>query len=261
MTRRTFALALAASATRARAADRQSRGRELIDKAIAALGGDVFRNMRTRTESGRAASFYHDRISSLSNARIYTKYLAKNGPEKLHEVQRQVYGKKQDDSFLYAPSGAFEITFRGARPLPEDRAEQFTEGTLHEVFYILHQRLNEPGVDFDAHGIDVTDNQRVEVIDCYDADNRNTTIWLNANTFLPVKSRYSHWDPIVKERREDVTRYTNYRSTAGLTWPHGTERERDTDKMFQLYADKVTIDSELADSFFELPAGITALKP
>ena len=43
---------------------------------IYALGGDAFRNMRTRTETGRAYSFYREQLSGLSVARIYTKYLA-----------------------------------------------------------------------------------------------------------------------------------------------------------------------------------------
>jgi len=107
----------------------------------------------------------------------------------------------------------------------------------------------------------VVENQRVEVIEIYDSENRNVTVWLNANTFLPVKTRYYHWDETIKERREDVTRYTKYRETSGIVWPHETERERDTEKIFQLFADKVTINDAPDDSFFELPAGITILKP
>jgi hypothetical protein len=260
MTRRTFAFLFAAGATTLRASDSLSRGRELAGKAIDALGGEAFRNLRTRTEIGRAASFYHDRLSSLSPARIYTKYLPVDGREKIHEVQRQVYGKKQEDSVLYTSAGAYEVTFRGARPLPDDRAEQFQEGTLHEIFYILHQRMDEPGMQFDARGVEVVENQRAEILDIYDSENRKVTVWLNANTLLPVKSRFDHWDATIKERREDVTRYTNYRRTGGLMWPHGTERERDTDKIFQLYAEKVTINDAPANDFFELPNGITILK-
>ena len=97
MTRRTFALSLAACAT-VRASDSQTRGRELAGKAIGALGGAAFRSLRSRTETGRAYSFYHDRLSGLSIARFHTKYLPPDGPEKIHEVQRQAYGKKSSAS-------------------------------------------------------------------------------------------------------------------------------------------------------------------
>ena len=259
MTRRTFTLSLAASTTVR--AEGQSRGRELIDRAIEALGGSTFRSLRSRTESGRAYSFYHDKLSGLSVARFHTKYLPFDGGKaKIRQVQRQFYGKKQEDSVLYTTSEAYELTFRGARPLPDDRAGQYQEATLHDVFYILRQRMDEPGMDFISRGVDVVENQRVETIDIYDSENRNVTVWFNANTFLPVKQRFYHWDPTIKDRREDVTRFTKFRDAGGVMWPHATERERDTEKIFQLYADKVTINEALSDSFFELPNGITILK-
>ncbi len=261
MTRRTFALAFAAGAAALRAADNQSRGREVIDKAIDALGGDRFRNLQSRTEAGRASSFYHDRLSSFSVARIYTKYLPPDGNEKIREVQRQVFGKKHDDSVLYSDDGVWELTFRGARKLAADRLEQFQEGTRREIFYILRQRLNEPGIQFDSHGVEVVENQSVETVEIFDAENRSVTVWFNANTFLPVKTRYYHWDPTIKERREDVTHYTNYRDAGGIVWPHTTGRERDTEKIFELFADKVTINDVPDNSFFELPAGVMILKP
>jgi hypothetical protein len=261
MTRRTFALSLAGGAITLRASDNLARGREIIDRTIDALGGDRFRNLRSRTETGRASTFYHDRLSGFSVARFYTKYLPADGPEKIHQIQKQVFGKKQDDAVLYTASDGYEVTFRGAKPLLQDRIDQFREGTLHEIFYILNRRINEPGIQFESHGVDVVENQRVEVVEIYDSENRKVTVWLNANTFLPVKTRYYHWDETIKERREDVTHYTKYRDVGGVMWPHETARDRDTDKLFQLFADKVTINDSLADSFFELPNGITFLKP
>lgn len=52
------------------------RGRKIVDDALAALGGNTFLTMMDRTESGRAYSYYHDQISGLSIAKIYTRYLA-----------------------------------------------------------------------------------------------------------------------------------------------------------------------------------------
>jgi hypothetical protein len=265
MTRRNFALSLTAGALHADSGG-QARGREIIEKAIQSLGGNAFRNMRTRTETGRAYTFYHNRLSSMSVARFHTKYLlppfddgaSKNA--KVHQLQRQFYGKKQDDSVLYTASGAYELTFRGARPLSEDRVQQYRDATLQDIFYILRQRIDEPGMEFEARGKDVVENQTVETVDIYDAEDRNVTAWFNAHSFLPVKHRFYHWDPTVNERREDVTRYTKFREVSGVMWPQTTERERDSEKNFQLDADKVTINDELSAGFFELPAGATVLK-
>ncbi len=260
VTRRTFSLSLAAAAAGAlRAETSPGRGKQLVDKTIDALGGDAFLNMRTRTEIGRASSFYHDRLSGFSVARIYTKYLPPP-PSALGEVQRQVLGKKQEDTVLFLTTGAYEVTFRGARPLPEDQIGRFREATLHDVFYILRQRRNEPGMAFEAMGIDVVENQPVETLNIYDADNRNVTVWINSDTWLPVRQRFKLWDPVINDRREEVTHYTNYRDSGSrVMWPHEIARERDREKIFQMHSDRVTVNDPLDDSLFALPGGINIL--
>jgi hypothetical protein len=87
------------------------------------------------------------------------------------------------------------------------------------------------------------------------------TVWIHSSTFLPVKQRFTRWDPVVNDRREEITRYTKYRESGnGAMWPHDVQRERDGSKILELYADKVTVGEDLKDSFFELPPGVTVLK-
>lgn len=262
MTRRDFALSLAAACPAALHAETPlERGRRLIDKAIYALGGDAFRNMQTRTEIGHAYTFYRDRLTGLSAARMYTKYLPRDSGGTLREVQRQAFGKKQDDAVIFTAEEGYEVTYRGAQPLTADRIEQFRSATLQDVFYILRERMDDPGLEFQADGSDVVENQSVETVEIYDSENRNVTVWLNADTFLPVKQRFHRWDPVIKDRREEVARYSKYRGVGdGVMWPYATERDRDSEKIFQFYSDHVAVNEILKDSLFELPNGIKILK-
>jgi hypothetical protein len=265
MTRRTFALSLAGLPAAAQlcsgAESAKDRGKALVDKVIYALGGDAFRNMKTRTEIGRAYSFYREQLSGLAVARIYTRFETPKDSSELHELQRQVFGKKQEDAVIFFGSEAYEVTYRGAKPLADDRVKQFRETTLHDVFYILRARVNEPGVEFEAQGKDVVENQSVEILDIYDAEDRKTRLWLNANTFLPVKQSFRRWDPVINDWREEVTRYSKYREvTNRVMWPFATTRERDTEKIFEMYSESVTVDDSLPDTLFELPNGIKILK-
>jgi hypothetical protein len=264
MTRREFAGAVVGSLAAARGLPAQAskeRGKQLRDKIIYALGGDAFRNMQTRTETGRAYSFYREQLSGLSVARIYTKYLPEESTGGIRMLQRQVFGKKLDDAVLFTPDEAYEVTYRGAKPLGDERVKLFRETTLHDVFYILRERVAEPGIEFESLGTDVVENQPVEALDVYDAENRSVRVWVNKTTFLPVKQRSYRWDPTIKDRREEVTRYSKYREVGnGVMWPFDIERERDTEKNFQLFSDHVTVDDQLAPSMFELPNGIKILK-
>lgn len=257
--RSAFALSLVAGSLAAETA--KDRGKSLIEKTIAALGGDAFRTMKTRTEIGRASSFYHERLSGFSVARIYTKYLEPDGKTGIYELQRQVLGKKQEDVVLFTTNDAYDVTYRGAKPLSDEQVNQFRETTLHNVFYILRERMNEPELEFESAGADIVENQPVEAIDIYDAENRSTRVWVHSDTFLPVMQRYYSRDPVLHDRREEVTRFAKYRDAGnGVMWPHAVERERDTEKISQLYSEQVKVDEPLPEAMFELPNGITMLK-
>ena len=117
--------------------------------------------------------------------------------------------------------------------------KQFRETTLHDVFYILRERVHEPGVEFEAGEKDVVENQPVQILDVYDAEDRKTRVWINSDTFLPVKQSFRRWDPVINDWRDEVTRYSKYReATNRVMWPFATERERDTEKIFEMYSER-----------------------
>jgi hypothetical protein len=43
-------------------------------------------------------------------------------------------------------------------------------------------------------------------------------------------------------------------------WPYDVQRERDGEKVYEMYADSVTVGDPLAESLFELPTGTKILK-
>jgi hypothetical protein len=260
MTRRTFVGLLPCAAFAAETA--RDRGKRLIGKVIEGLGGDAFRNMQTRTEIGRASTFYRDRLSGYSQSRIFTKYLEPDADADILQLQRQVFGKKlEDGATLFTANEGYDVTYHGAKPLADDKVQQYREATLHNIFYILRERISEPGIEFEGAGADIVENQPVEAIDIYDSENRNIRMWINADTFLPVKQRYERWDPLIGERREEVTRFTTYRPAGnGIMWPHAISRERDTEMVSELRSERVTVNDPLPDSLFELPNGIKILK-
>jgi hypothetical protein len=259
MTRRSF-VSLAPAALALRAETSQERAKKVVPDIIHALGGDGFRFLKTRSETGRAYSFYREKISGLSIAHIHTKYLDKPIGS-LRLAQRQVFGKKQEESVILTGTDAWDVTFRGAKPLGDERIRQFNTSTLNDVFYILRMRLDEPGMAWDSRGRDVIENQPVEKLEFNDSENRTLTVWVHSSTLLPVKQSFKRWDATINDRRDEVTRYSKYRESGnGVMWPWDTQKERDGEKLFELYADKVKIGEDLPDSMFELPSGMTVLK-
>ncbi len=265
MLRRTFAAGLAlAAAARPQNPAKQQRGRELIDQCILALGGRAFLNMQDRLEIGRAYSFYRENLSGLAVAHLYTRYPEPPSPEPVSYygiLERQSFGKKQEDAVLFVEEGAYEVTFRGVRPLPDETLTKHREATITNILYILRQRMNEPGLSFESAGIDVVDNRQVEAVDVYDNADRKITVYLGIENKLPVMQRYFRLDPTYKERVEEIARFSKYKTVgSGITWPMDVGRERDGEKIYQMFADSVTINNNFDPKLFALPRDMKMLK-
>ncbi len=244
----------------------QEKGKKIVDQTLAALGGEHFLAMRDRVETGRAYSFYNDRLRGLSVAKIYTRYLIRPDPPKtdfLGVRERQAFGKNEDSAILFNEEGkGWQITFRGARPVAADLLARFRDTTQRNVFYILRQRLGEPGLIVEWRGADVWSNMPVDILDFTDAGNRVTTVYIHRTTGLPVRQVFYRRDPQTKDRNEEVTVFSKYRDVgSGVQWPHVIQRERNGEKVYEMYAESVTINQGLTDELFTLPASMKILPP
>jgi hypothetical protein len=237
----------------------EKKGKQIIDAALIALGGQKFLDMEDRVESGRAYSFYREEISGLTIAKIYTRYISvppsKSGKE-LGLREKQAFGKGEDSAVLFLEDKAFEITFRGSKELPQERFDRYRDSTLRNVFYIFRQRLKEPGMIFESRGADVFENQPVEIVDITDSENRLVTVYFHQSTKLPTRQIYSRRDPKTHERDEEVTVFTRYREADGIQWPHQITRERNGEKVYQIFAESVKINTGLTDNAFSVTAPV-----
>jgi hypothetical protein len=259
MTRRGFLFAAGACACAwGQAVQTQSeiRGKKIVDDALAALGGNTFLSMADRTEIGRAYSYYHDQISGLSVAKIYTRYRtvepAKSSAE-LGQIEREVFGKTEDTSVLFLEDAGWDISWRGNKPMEQERFDRYRESTLRNVLYIFRQRLHEPGMIFEAQGSDVVENLPVDIVNITDSDNHVVRVQFHQSTKLPVRQIYKRKNAVTKEQDEEVTLFARYRDAGGVQWPHQIRRERNGDKVYEIFSESVAINKDLAGNLFTLP--------
>jgi hypothetical protein len=259
-----LAALLAAAAFQLRAETSEQRGKRIVDECLQALGGDRYVNMQNRVESGRVYSFYRESLTGLSIAKIYTRYDASviDTAHQIAQQERDNFGKKEDYGTLFTGKEAWDITYRGARPLPADRFARYSETTLRDIFYIIRERLHEPGWIFESKGTDVIENSAVEIVDLTDRDNRTTTVYFDHLTKLPVRQVFYRRDPVTKEKTEEVTHFTKYRETGGIQWPFAVERDRNGEKVYEIFSTTVEVnDPKISADLFSLPSTIKLLKP
>ena len=237
------------------------QGKQIVDKAIQALGGDTFLHMRSRVTSGRIYAFFHDAMNGSDIATIYTEYLDEKPTKGLGIREREVMGKKQDYSYLFLPDQAFDITFRGARPFPDDRWERYRRSTRNDILYLLRMRRNEPGLQFDFVGSDVLITTHVEIVDITDSAGTTLRVYFDHNTFLPVRQSYQWLDPETRQHNDEVTDFDKWRDAGnGVMWPFTIERQRNGYKAYQSFANKVEVNQSLPPAIFDLPPGAKLLK-
>lgn len=239
---------------------RQERGKRVIEEALAALGGDKFLAVKDRVEAGRAYSFYREQLTGLAVAKIYTKYLDGVPPRQLAQRERQSFGKDEDHVIVFLADNAYQITYRGAKPLPSERFQRYVHSARRNIFYILRHRLNEPGMIFESQGATVWSNAPVEIVDITDAENNVVSVAFHRTTKLPVRQVSYRRDPETKERIEEVSIYSKYRNVGGgVQWPYSIMAERNGEKVFELYSESVMVNQNLKDELFSLPGGIKVL--
>ena len=256
----------------ARAETSRQKGKRIVDEALTALGGQAFLNMQNRVETGRIYSSYNDKVSGMAVEAMYTNYLPRPDPPepgflgvRVRDARgrkpEDIEGKRQDDVVLYTDGTGYEVTFRGARPLSDLAIDQFKTATLHNIFYILRQRLAEPGIVFDSRGADFFENRPVEVVDITDANNDTVTVYFDQMSKLPSRQVYYRKDPVDNSKLEEATLFNKYRDVGGgVKWPFAVRNERNGEKVFERYSESVEINKDLKDSMFALPPGLKLLK-
>jgi len=234
------------------------RGKRVVDEALKALGGDAFLKMEDRVESGRAYSFYREQLSGLSVARIYTRYVAP-APGQIAVRERQAFGKDEYSAVLFNENGGWELTFRGARPVADQRYETYKDSTLRNIFYILRQRLNEPGLTLYSQGADIFQNVPVEIVEITDADNRTVRVYFAQLTKLPLRQVFRRRNKEQNDWDEEVMMFSKYRDVGGIKWPFEMRRDRNGEKNYEIFSESVEINKNLKDNLFTLPASLKIL--
>ena len=237
------------------------RGKRVVYEALQAVGGKAYLAMEDRVESGRAYSFYRQELQGLSIAKIYTRYVTPV-PGKPCVRERQNFNKDESAGVLFNQDGAWEFNFHGARMLEPKRAENWRDGTLRNVFYILRQRLDEPGMDFYWRGGDLYENLPVEIVDITDAGGLTVTVYFSQSTRLPVRQLLKRRNPDYKDFDTEETLFAKYRDVGGgVMWPFNIRRQRNGEKLYEIYSESVQINRNLRDDLFTLPAKLKILPP
>ena len=219
-----------------------AKAKQVLQQLTVALGGPAYLNMKSSECDGRYANFGHNgETNGYMQAKNIWSY-----PDKL----RIEYGKKGNIIDLYAGDVGWTLDKGGVSEEPATSMSDYQESLQRNLNYLLRVRLSEPGLLLRYGGTGVDELREVEWAEITDTQERTFRIAVDRNSHLPVKMIVRTVDNETRERREDVTIYTNFQPKEGVQMPMQVSRHRDGRRISQAFFDKCEINPNLPPDFF-----------
>jgi hypothetical protein len=115
-------------------------------------------------------------------------------------------------------------------------------------------------MDFYSRGSDLYENLPVEIVDITDSNGLTVTVYFSQLTKLPVRQELKRRNPEYKDFDKEETLFAKYRNIGGgVMWPMSIRRQRNGEKLYEMYSDSVQINKNLKDDLFTLPGSIKVL--
>jgi hypothetical protein len=164
--------------------------------------------------------------------------------------------KKRDVAYVNNGDQGVEITYKGShRQEPKDLSE-YLRRREYSLDWVLRKWLAEPGVALFYEGATVAEQKAAEKVTIMNSRNQGVTLYIDADTHLPVKKSYSWRDPSDKLRNVEEEVYDGYRPVQGIMTPFSLTRFYNGDMSGQRFLNSVSYNQGLSDSLFDV--GVTS---
>jgi hypothetical protein len=247
--------------------DENSRkARALIDKAIAALGGQAYLSSKNRTEEGRFYSFYHGESRGVGTPyRDYRQFPDKERFEVIKATNKLIpipiigvivvtgHAKDKEDLILiHDGDNGYEVTYKGAAKEEAKVTRAYVRRRLHSLDWVLRTWIKQPGVAFFYDGVTVAGEKAAEKVTVMNSNNDAVSVYIDQTTFLPVKTGYSFRDPDDHERSVEEELFDGYKPMQGIMTPQSVTRYMNGEMSAQRFITAVIYDRELSPDLFSV---------
>ncbi|MGA8072019.1 MAG: hypothetical protein WB995_01005 [Candidatus Acidiferrales bacterium] len=219
-----------------------AKAKELIQKAVQALGGSEYLGVRDATCSGRISSFGHSGdLMGYEKFIDYSKLPDKDRSENL--PKRNIIEIKNGDKGWVLDRG-------GVSEADEVSIAEFQEDIKTDIDHVLRDRWKESGTILRYLGPDVVDLKEADWIEFVDNENRSIRIAFAKATHLPLRKVLVTRDPGTRMRSETIEYYSNYHPIGGVIQPFQVTRERNGQKIYQAFIEECKFNTNPSDSLF-----------
>lgn len=228
--------------------DAASKARRVVESAVAALGGDAYRNIRTMHSRGRYFWFSEGR-KAWADFQTWTSYrplqirsqLGEGGGRyiEIYDLEAQQGWKQKGDDF--------------AEAFPLEQFQQFRASFLTTLDVLLRVRIEEDGMSLFYYGPEeiggMGDSEAVEFLA---ADNLSATVYFDLKSSLPLKVESSYSDSRGIRHQKSVE-YGNWHVIQGVRTPLRIDTYTDGELSAQRFSKEVVYNLDIPAQFFQQP--------
>jgi hypothetical protein len=229
-----------------------AKARAALDAMVKAMGGDAWLNAKNMVREGHIAAFYH------GNPDLGTTLFWDFHQWPDHD--RAEYTKHRDVVQFYEGRKGTEVTYRGAKPLPQEQVDDFMRRRDHSIELAVKVWLKDPNTILVYEGQRMAERHMAEQVTLISAENESITIQMDVQTHLPLMRSFQWRDPLYKDKNTDVEEYADYHDVDGLPTAFSITRVHNDEMFRQLYIDKVHYNQDLPADFWDINAVATKIK-
>ncbi|MGC1422177.1 MAG: hypothetical protein WA354_11095 [Terracidiphilus sp.] len=229
-----------------------AKARAALDAMVKAMGGDAWMNAKNMEREGHIAAFYHGNPDP--GTTLFYDF------HQWPDHDRVEYTKHRDVVQFYEGRKGIEVTYRGAKPLPQDQVDDFMRRRDHSIETAMKVWLKDPNTILVYEGQRMAERHMAEQVTMISAQNEAITIQMDVQTHLPLSRSFQWRDPLYKDKNTDVEEYADYHDVDGFPTAFSITRMHNDEMFRQLYIDKVHYNQDLPADFWDINAVAQKIK-
>jgi hypothetical protein len=217
------------------------QARQMLDRAIQAMGGQAFLNARSLTTKGRIFLFQDGATAGVEPYQSWVLY-----PDK----RRFSYGKTKPVIQIFNGDKAWELDRMGLMALPDRELQNWIRSNRYSIENLLRLRIKEPGVLIQIGKVDFVDNVPTQGLEIIAPGGTSVRLDLHRETFVP--SRITYRVRNVKEEAWDdySNAYADYKTFDGIQTPMHISRYLNGDRIGETFLNFAHYNEDYPSNYF-----------
>ena len=217
------------------------QARQMLNRAIQAMGGQAFLNAKSLTSKGRVFFFQDGATAGLEPYQSWVLY-----PDK----RRFSYGKTKPVVQIFNGDKAWELDRMGLMSLSDREVQNWILSNRYSLENLLRLRINEPGVLIQMGKVDFVDNVPLQGIEITAAGGTSVRLDLHRQTFVPSRITYR-----VRNVKEDAwdeysDAYSDFKNIDGIQTPMHITRYLNGDRIGETFRNSAQYNEEYPSNYF-----------